>query len=74
MIRPWPKRFQYPFHLLSIEPETDKALRLLRGMRHWVGLKTATVSCIELDGQKILLIKYSPERHPNADTATEAEL
>lgn len=69
--RPLPKRFQYAGDLTA-EPEADKALRMLRGFRHFVGSKSRGVMCVELDGQALMVIKHDPQRHPNADVTPEA--
>lgn len=73
MIRPWPKRFQHPHEDLANEPEADKALRMLRGLRHWLTLKDG-VTRIEVDGQPLFIIKYNKGKHPNADPTAQAGL
>ena len=67
----WPKRFQNTVPL-DQEPEADKAVRLLRGLRHWLGLKYRRVTVIQLDGERIIMIHAgSANLPPEADTEPE---
>lgn len=60
---------------LEDEPEADKALRMLRGLREFVASKKVGVMAMQLDGQTIMLIKYNPEVHnPDADYRPSATL
>lgn len=58
---------------LTDEPEVDKGVRMLRVLRAFTKSKNGVMS-IELDGQLICLVKYSPERHPNVDTVPDSAL
>lgn len=76
--KPLPKRFQFDGDL-STEPETDKALRMLRGLRHWLNLKRRNTMVFEVDGEQIILIHVRQARDrgalsEGADTAPDVEL
>lgn len=58
---------------LADEPVDLKAARMLRTLRQFVASPHG-VTAIELDGQIVMLVKYSTERHPNADTTTDVSL
>ena len=45
---------------VETEPEDVKAIRLLRGLRHFARSKHGTLG-MTLDGVQILLIKYRPQ-------------
>lgn len=64
-----PKALSTPADLAA-EPEDVKALRLLRSLRHFTASRYG-VTCIELDGKALFIIKHDTTRHTAADTTPD---
>ena len=56
---------------LAAEPEDAKALRLLRSLRHFVASRYG-VTCIEIDGHALFIVKHDTRRHPATMDTTPA--
>lgn len=58
---------------LADEPEVDKGVRMLRVVRQFVKSKNG-VMVVDVDGHALCIVKYDPQRHPNADTTPDGAL
>lgn len=71
-----PKSLAQPEDIAN-EPEIDKALRWLRWLRafrHFIKSKRYRVMCVELDGEKLMIIRVSTAKlPPNADLTSSME-